>query len=377
VFRGVSAAFTPAQRYALRRTGGRLRQTLRAAAPWCWHGALLAVERDGLSAEIDWMGRPDNLGPVAAYLGATQRDSRPAGPDGRVRAFDHWRPGTFRVPVYLDAMIDLGQSYDLTVAGCNENIRRVIRRHAARVELAEVSDPGEVASIDDALIRPFAQARHGPAAAHIRLEQVQAFARGHAGGCLTVLSAQGEPLACHLGFESWPHGVKTWNALRFGYAPRVFDEPKALDELNTVNLYRAAVWARERGFRQYNLGASPGQPDSGLLQWKGRRGAGIDADRTDRFFHLDVPLRHRPSFFWVCPIYGLRRGELCLTLGLPGGMAAPTVLERLRKMVFKGVRSIDIYCDGAPEAAVESAIERLGVGESKDLTIRWNLVGRA
>ena len=373
----LSAAFTPARRYVLRRSLGRIKQVLRAAAPWIWAPGRLKVERAGTTAVVDWTGRPDNLGPVAAYLNAQAVDGHSAQHPciSGIRAFDFWRPGTFKVPVYLDAVIDLSRPYDETLRDCNENIRRVVRRHAGRVEVVHVRDPAAVEALNHALLRPFAEARHGSETAHVRLETVQRFARGDSGGRVTALYSEGVPLACHVGFESCPRGIRTWNALRFGYAQQVFEDPRLLDEFNTVNLYWAAVWAFENGFAQYNIGASPGQPDGGLLQWKCRRGARVDVDRTERFFYLDVPMAERPRFLWASPIYFENHGSLGLALGVPDQTTLDDVINRWRRIVFHGVSQVQIYCSGLPDDKVRVSVERLirqGPGSPQ---VRWNPTG--
>lgn len=274
-------------------------------------------------------------------------------------------PFLAKVPVYLNAVIRLDEPVEKIYAACGENIRRIIRREAPKYTLKATSDSKEIESINQNLLQPFARERHGADAVQMDDSQVHAFANGKANGDLTVMHFDQEIVACHLGYQSFPKGLNTWNAMWFGYPRVIFENKKTLGDINTLNLYLNVKRAQERGFEAYNIGMSPGEPNSNLLQWKCRRGAHPDTSGIVDYFRLYVAKSQKARFHYRWPVFWASGDSLHLSTGLVENESIERSIDSLKSVAYKKLKSFAIYNE-APLSAenrdmIEAALSKAGL----------------
>ena len=183
----------------------------------------------------------------------------------------------------------------------------------------------------------------GGAAVNMNEEAIHQLLSGRARGKLHVMYSGGEAVGCHLGYETTEKRGRVWNALRFGYVSDVFNDPKLLDEVNTLNAYLAMCWAFSQGYEFYNFGMSCGNLSDGLLRWKMRRGGVPDVERMVHFFYLKIERSDKAYFFWQWPMLLMYKGELCLCIGQPSDIDFIALVSRYKGHLPNGLRTILLY----------------------------------
>jgi hypothetical protein len=262
--------------------------------------------------------------------------------------------GALRIPWSIHAVVPLGRSIDEVVASYDGELRRRLRKRA-EYRLRPVIDEADVLEISRTMIEPYATARHGQDAQQIPPEAVLKMARGAGGARLDVMLRGEEAVACHLGFPFARGGKRYWETIRFGYPEAVFSDPKRLRDVNSMNTFLMLVWSSENGFDYYNMGQSPAHPDSGLLQWKRRRGGAAHVLHNDGYFSMRLPRRGAAKFLWDAPLFAAERGTLTLRLGLPLGPSDDDAARRYRELGYGGLSKVYLHCARPPgEALLEN-----------------------
>jgi hypothetical protein len=264
-------------------------------------------------------------------------------------------PGALRIPWSIHAVVPLGRSVDEVVAAYDGELRRRLRKRA-EYRLRPVVDEVDVMEISRTMIEPYARARHGQDAQQIPPQAVLRMARGAGGARLDVMVRGEEAVACHLGYPFTRGGKRYWETIRFGYPEAVFSDPKRLRDVNSMNTFQMLVWSIENGFDYYNMGQSPAHPDSGLLQWKRRRGGAAHILHNDGYFSMRLPRKGGAKFLWDAPLFAAERGSLTLRLGLPIGPSDEEAVERYREMGYGGLSKVYLHC---ARPAGETLLEHL------------------
>lgn len=353
----VRAQVPEAQRLELRLGVDRWRSRIERARPWQWALAELAPH-PGTGLRTAYLGRPEEAWRAAALLGLPG-GAAPLEPvsllafDGAVVS-EAPLPGALRVPWSLHAVVPLTGGVEAVLATFDGELRRRLRKALAGCTRTPVTSDEDVERVNREMIEPYAQYRHGARTAHIPLAAVKRMARET--GRLDVVSSQGAPVACHLGYRLTRAGRRSWVTLRFGYPEEVFTDARRLRDANSLNVHQALVWAAENGFDAYDMGSSPARPDDGLLQWKRRRGGHVEDVLPDGHFFLRLPARGAAEYLWHSPVFALEARAVTLALGVPHGLSADAALARYREFAFGGLSRVDLYSAGPLATAT---LERL------------------
>jgi hypothetical protein len=253
-------------------------------------------------------------------------------------------PGALRVPCELHTIVPLhGRPLEDIVARYDRELRRTLKKHRAAYAFTRVTDPAEIEQLDREMLVPYAKDRHGENAFVMSLESVKRMALGT--GRLDVITCNGEPVACHLGYSLTRDGQAHFITLRFGYPPSVFQDAKRLREVNAMNTYLALEWSHQNGYHGYDMGSASARPDDGLLQWKRRRDGAVDALHTEEWLSVRPPLGAAASFLWDHPLFAVEHGQLELLLGVAPGVTDDEAAARWRQLGFSGLARVHIYAE--------------------------------
>jgi hypothetical protein len=266
-------------------------------------------------------------------------------------------PGALRVPSYLSVIVPLGMPIEEITAGTGYELRRVLRKHRARYRTQQVLDDAEIDHADQEMLRPYASARHGTAAAQIGPDLVRRMAQKF--GRLDLVLSGDEVVACQLGCAFTRAGKRYWSLIRCGYPEAVFSDSRRLHETNSINFYLALERALENGFDYFDMGGSLGRPEDGLLQWKKRWGGAVDTMGNHGYFHVRLPRVDVAQFLWDAPLFAVERHHLTLHLGLPDGPSDEEVAIRYRQMGFGGLFKIYLHCARPPGERLLETLRRL------------------
>lgn len=271
--------------------------------------------------------------------------------------------GALRIPWCIHAVVPLGRSIDEVLVSYDRELRRRLRKRA-EYRLRPVVDEVEVLEVSRTMLEPYATARHGKDAQQIPSEAVLRMARGAGGARLDLMVRGDEAIACHLGFPFTRRGKRYWETIRFGYPEAAFSDPKRLRDANSMNTFLALVWSIENGFDYYNMGQSPAHPDSGLLQWKRRRGGAAHVLHNDGYFSMRLPRKGAAKFLWDAPLFAAERGGLTLRLGLPIGPSDGEAASRYREMGFGGLSKVYLHCARPAGGALLESLRGLFAGKA-------------
>ena len=255
--------------------------------------------------------------------------------------------GALRIPWSIHAVVPLKRTIDEVLASYDGELRRRLRKRP-EYRLRPVVDEREVLEISRTMIDAYAIARHGEHTTAIGPETVLKLARGAGGARLDVMVRGDETVACHLGCPFTRRGKRYWETVRFGYPEAVFTDPKRLRDANSMNTFLELVWSIENGFDYYNMGQSPAHPDSGLFQWKRRRGGEAHVLHNDGYFSIRLPRKGAAKFLWDAPLFVASREGLTLRLGLPDGPSDKEVAQRYREVGYGGLSRVLLHCARPP-----------------------------
>jgi len=374
---GLRRVVTPEARSALKNMVSGVREQFGRACLWRWEIAFVPPKGNE-PYRLVYVGRRVNreqalmqFSREISRLPDADKNSSTARSPCSVLVGDLPIPGSLRVPAYVHAVVQLNRSIDEIAVVYGDKLRRVIRQQKAHCEIRHAVDPADIDLAEQLMLRPYALARYGQAAAQIDAAFVRQMASKH--GRLDVVYQRGEPVSCHLGFASVRGGKRYWNAMRFGFTEAVFSNPKRLHEINSVNIQIAVEWAMANGFDYYDIGMSIAQPDDGLLQWKRRRGGHLDTGVTHSYFQVRLPKSGAAQMLWNSPLFDDQRGALTLHLGLPANVSDEQAIFRYREMGFGGLVSVCVHHARPPGETLLIAFRQIfsGDGGAPTLKTMW------
>ncbi|MES2182644.1 MAG: hypothetical protein V4493_11160 [Pseudomonadota bacterium] len=257
------------------------------------------------------------------------------------------------MPQTLSTVVPLRRPLSEITASYDANLRR-LRNLRANFSTRQVLAAADIDHIDQAMLRPYATARHDNSAVQIERNNVHKFAQPQFGR-LDVVYLGDEAVACNLGRGFMRTGKRYWSSFRFGYPQAVFSDRKRLNEVNAINTYLALEWAIGNGFDYYDLGMSLACPDGGLLHWKRRRKGVLDTLGNHGYFYVRLPRKGTAQFLWNAPLFAVEYGKLTLHLGIPDGKSDEDILTRYREMGFSGLTKVYLHCQ---QPISESLVER-------------------
>ena len=309
---------------------------------WRWRVSRLQAPY-GAPFDLVYIGREEKRQLAMALLGIdAPYGQASAGPAG-IAAFigELPMPGALRVPAYLRAVVPLHRPLEDIVSEFPENLRRIVRRQRDACHTRHVIDDAEIDRLDREMIRPYAIARHGEAAAHVDASVVRSLAKSR--GRLTVVMAGTEAVGCHLGYAVARGGSRYWVSIRFGFPQAVFSDRKRLREINSINNYFELEAAHRDGLDHYDIGDCMARPDDGLLQWKSARGGHLDTSLNHAYFFVRLPKRGTAELLWHSPLFAQTRDGLTLHLGLPAERSDHEAMVRFRDMRFGGLHGVWLH----------------------------------
>lgn len=340
------AMISPSMRFELRKVKSHLKELRSKACLWHWEIVKL-TSADDSAHNILYAGRNEKRRQAMALLGVnSSADTVKVGSNlSSQMAFvcEMPIPGALRVPQTLSTIVPLGRSLSEITASYDANLRRLIRNLRANFSTRQVLAATDIDHIDQAMLRPYATARHDSSAVQVERDNVHKFAQPQFGR-LDVVYLGNKAVACHLGHSFIRTGKHYWSSLRFGYPEAVFSDRNRLNEVNAMNTYLALEWAIDNGFDYYDLGMSLACPDGGLLHWKRRRKGVLDTLGNHGYFYVRLPRMGAAQFLWNAPLFAVEQGNLTLHLGIPDGKSDEDVLIRYREMGFSGLTTVYLHC---------------------------------
>jgi len=268
-------------------------------------------------------------------------------PDTTAVVSEMWIPGALHIPWMLSSIVPLGRMIEDITAEYHSQLRRDLHKNRSRYCLQQVTDEREIELADRDMLRPYAKARHGTAAAQIAPHEVRRMAQQY--GRLDLLLLEGQVVGCQLGCAFTRSGKRYWSTNRCGYPETVFSDHKQLRDYNSMNIYLAMEWAIDNGFDYYDIGPSLGRPGDGLLEWKRRRGGVLDTMGNSGYFHVRLPRVGAAQFLWDAPLFAVENRKLTLHLGIPSGKSDTEIAHRYREMGFGGLNKLYLHCAKMPD----------------------------
>lgn len=351
--KGYFSAMLPASiRYKIRIKLNRVLAVAKSLNFLNWVSKIISTDFE----ERTWRGSQNDLDKLNLYLSAAT-PTTVGNPPRAYKASFYGFPviGAYKVPIYLDAVVDLKLGLNPILESLGENVRRLIRRGTSTYDMKVIDDHREIDMVNRLMLIPYGKSRHGSTAVNLDEVGIYQLLSGRAHGKLHVTYKGGEAVGCHLGYETTEKRGKVWNALRFGYISEVFNDSKRLDEVNTLNAYLAMFWAHSQGYEFYNFGMSGGNLADGLLRWKLRRGGVPDVERTVDFFYLKLQHVGAPYFFWRMPMLIVYKGELCVCIGQPADVDLISFKSRYKGHLPNGVGTVLLHRSKAESKSTQSS----------------------
>ena len=289
--------------------------------------------------ETVFLGRSAYAGEVAELLGQGT-----VGKAGRWAAIGALRSGlaTIVSEAYLPGALRVPRNVFMVFPAHSGRMKLPNRRRARASEhhIRRITEDAEIERISRDFLVPFAIDRHGTAANQLALTTVKKLAEY---GRLDVLTHGDEEVGAHLGFSSVLNGKRHWVCCRVGYPRKVYEDPRRLTDVNTINFFLHLRQSEDAGFDFYDLGDSVARPEGGLLQFKKRMGAVLTPGPWHDCFWVRPPRGKAPEMLWNAPLFSLERRGLVLNLGLPDGLREGAAKDRCRALVFDGLASVRIH----------------------------------
>ncbi len=340
---------SPSVRFKFGEIAGWLRDQVNLSCIWRWELTRFPLG-GGTPFSVSYLGRKSQRDIVMALLGSSlEVDSSQNSeyvPERTAFASELPTPGSLCVPLLLNSIVALGKPIEEIMAEFHSQLRRELKKNRLRYRLQRVIREIEINSADRDMLRPYARARHGETASHIRLDEVRRSAQGY--GRLDLLILEDEVVGCQLGHQYTRAGKRYWTTNRCGYPEAVFSEPKKLRDINSINIHLALEWALENGFDFYDIGTSLARPDDGLLEWKRRRGASLARIGYQGYVHIRLPKVGEAQFLWRAPLFAVVGNQLTLHIGLPDGPSDEEAVSRYREMGFGGLFKVYVHCARVP-----------------------------
>ncbi len=272
-------------------------------------------------------------------------------------------PGALRVPYDVHTIVPLkGRPLEEIVARYDRELRRTLKKHRASYEWAQVTEPREIDQLNEEMLVPYAKERHGENAYVLPADVIRKMALDT--GRLDVITCNGKPVACHLGYELTRGGERHFITLRFGYPAEVFKDAKRLREVNAMNTYLALEHSHQHGFHGYDMGSASSRPNDGLLQWKRRRDGAVDCFHTEEWLSVRPPPAAATEFLWDHPLFAVENGRLELRLGLSAGATEDEALERWRQLGFSGLSKVHVHAERALTPKLTDAMKAIYEGQT-------------
>jgi hypothetical protein len=259
----------------------------------------------------------------------------------------------FKVPCELSSLVQLKRPISELIAEFDSELRRRLRRLTEQAYRLEAAAPEQVEALHRDMFVPFALARH---ADHAHSHSLEGLLRLASVGRIDVLYKGDELVGSQVGYPYERDGTRRWAIDRFGYPERVFEDPKTLADVNTMNIHLACQRALEAGYDYYDLGVSSARPNGGLLQFKRRRSSSLERSEQALSFYAHVPAAHRPQILSRAPLFAVDRDRLVLHVGVTRAMSDDALLQRFQEWGYGGLAGVRLWTERSLDA---SLLERI------------------
>lgn len=341
---------SPSMRFAIKGAAAWLKEQLDRASLWRWEIARIPQSEDR-SYNIFYIGRKMRRSFLSDKILKRFKDVGDAMQSASklsnhtVIVSDVPIPGALCVPRYLRNIVPLARTNEEIITEFNDRLRRTILKKRPRYHLRQVLDSAEVERVDREMLRPYAYARHGSSAYIMSPEMVQRMALEY--GRLDLVLMENEVVGCMLGHESVRGGKRYWLSDRSGYPEQIFLDQKRLTEIDSITYYMEIEWANERGYDYCDFDICFAHPEDGLLQYKKNRGTTLDTSglRDRGCYYISMPKLNAAHHLWDIPIFAVEGHKLVLHLGVPEGRSDIEILNRYRRMGFRGLSKVVLHGD--------------------------------
>lgn len=340
---------SPSVRYEVRKLIALFQERLGRALLWHWEVARIRQSEND-QYEIVYLGRRTRRNLAIALLNA-DRDinistKRKSESNGKIIVSEMPFPGALCVPPYLNSIVPLTKPVEDITSHFHGPLRRYLKNYRTHYRLQQVVDSADIERVDNEMLRPYANARHGYGAAQVGLDDIKRLAQNS--GRLDLLLLGDEIVGCQLGCRFTRAGKRYWSVIRCGYPEAVFSDLKRLKDTNSMNIHLGLEWAINNGFDYYDMGMALGRPGDGLLEWKRRRGGELDTMANPGHIYIQLPRVGVAGFLWNAPLFAVEHHKLTLHLGLPDERNDNEIMDRYREMGFGGLSKVYLHCAKLP-----------------------------
>lgn len=327
---------------------------------WHWEVARFPLYLTGKNHAL-YVGRKSQRDIIRSILGKNKKDNNGEERKGvageLVVVTDFPSPGALCVPLLLNSVVPLNRSIEEIISNFHSQLRRDLKKNRARYYLKKIISDSEIDHADDYMLKPYALARHGESASQIISKEVRRMGQSY--GQFDLLILDDVVVGCQMGHEYTKAGKRYWTSNRCGYPESVFSDNKKLREVNAINIHLALERAVEEGYDYYDIGSSLARPDDGLLEWKRRRGADLDATGNYSCMYVRLPKIGIAQFLWEAPLFALEKNKLTLHIGIPSEFSEEEVVNRYREMGFGGVYKVYLYAAKSPSEIVLDSLRSI------------------
>lgn len=345
----IRGMISPSVRYEIRKFIALLREQVSRALLWNWEVARLTQSEDS-RYQIVYIGRRTRRDLVIALLNANRNitisKKKESDSDRKVIVSEMPFPGSLSLPPYLNSVVPLTKPIEKITSNFHGQLRRYLKNNRTRYRLQQVVDGADIERIDNEMLRPYANARHGGGAAQVDIDDIKRLVQNS--GRLDLLLLGETAVGCQLGCMFTRAGKRYWSVIRCGYPEAVYSDPKQLKDTNSMNIHLGLEWAGENGFDYYDMGMALGRPGDGLLEWKRRRGGELDTMANPGYIYIQLPRVGVAGFLWVAPLFAVEHHKLVLHLGFPEDISDEEIMSRYSEMGFGGLSKVCLHCDKLP-----------------------------
>jgi hypothetical protein len=345
-------------KFEIRQKKSQFKHFFAALRFWKWETHQFVTGETHLTS-VTYKGRPENKALLMALLGANvEISSQTSASEHQVYVTEHPMRDAICVPFALITIVKLGRPIEDIVASYSKSLRRSISAERPNYRFQAINSVDKIEAIENAMLKPYATARHDIGAAQLESGVVQKFAQ-KAHGRLDLLLLGDEEVGCHLGNPYTRKGKRYWHVNRLGYPQSVFSDYKRWGEVNSINLHLALEAAIENGYDYCDYGVSLAKPGHGLIEWKRRRRGFLATHDNFNYFYLKLPKTGAAQFLWDSPVFGVEAGKPTLHLGVPEDKTEEEMLERYHEMGSAGLYEVYLDCVKPPSRQFVESVRAL------------------
>lgn len=319
---------------------------------WRWQYKQFQTKTPSIS--VRYLGQYPAL--VQVLLGVDNQNPESCQSDHTLWLTDFPLPRAYPIPSALTTIVPLHRTVEDIMATYASSLRRSVNKQRPQYRYEIVRDLDKIAEINQAMLMPYANARHENAC-HLDFSNITQLALSEHGR-LYALYCGDELVGCHLANFYERNNQRYWHVNRFGYPEHIFADFKRWGEVNSINLHMALEEAVQGNFDFCDYGMSLAKPGAGLIEWKRRRKGRLGREAGTQFY-LTLPKKGLAQFFWDSPLFSIEKGKITLHLGIPADKTDEEVLARYHEMGYMGLFKVYLNCISQPSDTVIEGVRSL------------------